>query len=281
VYVINATVTISNNRAFSNTAAIGGGLYLLSSDATLSGNTVLSNTASDGGGGVFLHSSSAATFSGNTVAANAANYNGGGVFLYMGSAATLNGNIVISNTAGQRGGGLFVHFSDATLTNNVVADNRANVAGSGLHIRACSPRLLHTTIARNTGGDGSGVHVDDWSGTHSTAAFTNTIIYSHTVGITVTAGNTATLNATLWHANGTERGGAGVINHTNDRSGDPLFAADGYHLTLTSAAVDRGVNAGVTSDVDGDPRPLGGKYDLGADEFPVKRIYLPLVLRGS
>jgi parallel beta-helix repeat protein len=43
VYVINATVTISNNRMFSNTAQYGGGLYLHDSDATLSGNTFTDN----------------------------------------------------------------------------------------------------------------------------------------------------------------------------------------------------------------------------------------------
>lgn len=74
------------------------------------------------------------------------------------SPANLGGNIVISNTA-RDGGGLFLDFSDATLINNVVADNRTGLAGSGLYIRCSSPHLLHTTLARNTGGDGSGVCV--------------------------------------------------------------------------------------------------------------------------
>jgi hypothetical protein len=38
------------------------------------------------------------------------------------------------------------------------------------------------------------------------------------------------------------------------------------------------VNAGVTVDIDGDPRPAGTRYDLGADEFWHK-IYVPLVVR--
>jgi len=43
---------------------------------------------------------------------------------------------------------------------------------------------------------------------------TNTILFSHTVGITVAAGNTVTLNATLWQANGVDRSGASPISHT-------------------------------------------------------------------
>jgi len=40
------------------------------------------------------------------------------------------------------------------------------------------------------------------------------------------------------------------------------------HITLDSAAIDAGVDAGVTDDLDGDPRPLLSGHDLGADEAP-------------
>jgi hypothetical protein len=113
---------------------------------------------------------------------------------------------------------------------------------------------------------------------------TNTIIISHIVGIAVTAGDTATLNATLWHGNTTNWDGAGTINHSNDRNGDPAFDTDGYHLTSNSAAIDAGVDAGVTTDIDGDARPRGCFSDIGADEFitgaECRRIYLPVILRG-
>jgi len=53
----------------------------------------------------------------------------------------------------------------------------------------------------------------------------------------------------------------------NQYEADPAFALDGYHLMTGSAAIDRGVDAGVLSDIDGHPRPYGPAPDLGAVEY--------------
>jgi hypothetical protein len=50
-------------------------------------------------------------------------------------------------------------------------------------------------------------------------------------------------------------------------------------LTEGSAAVNEGVEAGVTVDIDGEPRPGGLRPDLGADEFPQWVVFLPVVTR--
>jgi hypothetical protein len=122
-------------------------------------------------------------------------------------------------------------------------------------------------------------------------ALTNTILVSHGVGISVTAGNTVTLEGTLWGAgdwaNGLDWGGDGTITTgTVNLWGDPAFvdpdAAD-YHIGPSSVAIDVGVNAGVVTDIDGDLRPDRCFPDLGSDEFitgiQCKRIFLPLVVR--
>jgi hypothetical protein len=47
----------------------------------------------------------------------------------------------------------------------------------------------------------------------------------------------------------------------------PTMAGD-YHLLWTSPAIDAAGSApGVTRDIDGDVRPSGGGYDMGADEY--------------
>lgn len=292
-------VTLRNNIIRENVAVtlngLGGGLFMSDCDyATLEGNLVQDNTASTGadayGGGLYLAHCNKASLDSNIIRGNIASQaswgRGGGLYLYGGNSVTLQDNIVVGNVAssnpamsGGWGGGLYLLLGNPTLINTVVADNRAPGAGSGIYAAGSSSQILQATIARNSG-PGGGLYVDTspWGDVYSNVVLTNTIIFSHTVGVTVTATNTATLNATLWHANITDWGGAGAINHSNDHKGDPAFASDGYHLTLGSAARDQGVDSGVTADIDGQARPPYGGYDLGVDELPC--LYLPLALRN-
>ena len=276
--VLWSAARLDNNTISGNAATgggWGGGLYLYASPGTIVNSNCIYDNSGYTGGGVVLDSSDNVILSNNVIYNNTAT-DGGGLYLNW-SNAMLDSNVITSNNANVSGGGLNLTKSDATLVNIFVADNQA-AYGSGIYITHSSPRLLHTTIARNSYGDGTGVYItDNGSAEYSSVVMTNTIIVSHTVGITVTAGNTATLNATLWHANGTNRGGN--IIHTNDHTGDPAFIGPGYHLTGSSAAIDAGIDAGVATDLEGDTRPQGGGYDLGADEFPVKLIYLPIIRR--
>jgi hypothetical protein len=280
VYVISATTIISNCQVFRNSAPAGGGLLLYSSAAMVRTNIVTSNTASFIGGGLCSFNSDA-TLDGNTFTSNAAGGFGGGGLALLGGRLALHGDAVISNTAeGEHaaGGGLFVSGrSDATLINTVVAENWADGNGAALHVSDSSVNLLHTTIVHNTGGGGTGIHLHRELSLYTTVALTNTILASHTVAIQADESTTATLYATLWYANATDW--SGNVTHTDDHTGNPAFAADGYHLTVSSAAIDKGVDASVDDDLDEEARPFG-RPDLGADEWWGVRVYLPLILRN-
>jgi parallel beta-helix repeat protein len=271
----------------------GGGVCVQYADAVISGCRVYSNTAYGSGGGIYLSFSDNAALTRNDVYNNrggtgAVPYYGGGICVGISPNVVVANNRVYNNSVGSTssGGGVCVSSSDgARLTNNMVADNEAGSKGSGIYIRNSAASLLHTTIARNAGGDGSGVYVSGSGGSnYSVATLTNTILVSHTVGVYVTSGNTATLEATLWGsgpwANGDEWDGSGQVFTSTDVYGDPAFVDPDngdYHIRPSSAAAGAGLPAGVRTDIDGDPRSLD-KPDLGADETD-QRVYLPLVLR--
>jgi hypothetical protein len=70
---------------------------------------------------------------------------------------------------------------------------------------------------------------------------------------------------------------SGSINHGGHSlfGLDPMFkgaAIQDYHLKGLSPAVNRGTNVGVRRDIDLDARPLGGAFDIGADEASVASI---------
>lgn len=291
LYLYSSPATLSGNTISANSDHYfggGGGLLLIVSDATLNGNLIISNTTNASGGGLRLESSNA-TLTGNVIVSNTSNIgDGGGLSLIGLSAATVNRNIIASNIAVTGGGGglYMAAEGDVTLINNLIADNQANSLGSGLYIASSSPQLLHTTIARNKGGDGSGIYLDFGA----TLVMTNTILVSQTVGITVTGGSTATLLGTLWGsgawANGVDWGGAGaIVTGTINVFGDPDFVdpdTGDYHIGPNSAALDAGVDASVMVDIDSQPRAYQAP-DLGADEYwppgALKYIYLPLMLQ--
>lgn len=283
-------IKLIDNVISSNIGGNGGGLRIEGNSANieLNNNVISGNIVTREGGGASFIESDRVTLMDNTIINNDTPLQGPaelddfGAGLHFSGTTNVNlvGNIITNNGPTVTfGGGVYVNSSTITMTNNVIADNQVEEPdgkGSGLYIESSSPRLLHATIARNSGGDGSGVHL---TGTLSTVAMTNTIIASHTVGITVAAGNTATLNGVLWHNNTANTVAAGTITVTNDYTGDPAFAADGYHIMCGSAAINRGVDAGITTDIDDNQRPQGPAPDLGVDE--ISCLYLPIILKSS
>jgi hypothetical protein len=305
LHIEGGSLAFSINTVRHNTASMvgrgyGGGAWV-AGDATLTGNLIADNTASKGylgyGGGLNLRGFARDLWlANNTIARNTATTTsdggyGGGLYLYHGS-PTLDGNAILSNTASTvgagYGGAVYAHATNpVTLTNNLATGNRANTQGSGLFFEGFSPasavgRLRHNTIASNLG-SGQGVFAGDLT----SLSLTNTIIVNHSAwGVYASSGSTVTLEATLWGSgdwtNGTDWGGTGAINTgTLNLWEEPGFVdpVNGdYHLAEGSLAIDNGLEAGVTNDLDGYPRPIGPP-DLGAYEW-ARRIYLPLVQRS-
>jgi hypothetical protein len=230
---------------------------------------------------------------------------GGGVS-FCKTTATLDSNKIISNTATLSttgevkgwGGGVWTgDNASVSFSNDLIAGNHAKTQGAGLWFGVENEayndrgiRLQHVTISDNTGPYlGHGVYV-----THAIAFLTNTIMANHSIGIYVSGVGSpeyrgaATLEATLWYANDVNATGGGTIKlGIHNYNGDPAFVDPGnwdYHIGPDSPAIDRGVQTGVRTDMDGERRPWLAP-DLGADEVwppgAAVRAYLPLILRQS
>jgi hypothetical protein len=248
---------VGNRGANSSGTAIGGGIYAFSSTVRIVGNMISENSLNPGvlgyGGGLYLHE----------------------------SLATVDGNTITDNKSSEgpmgRGGGVRLAFCPAfTLTNNIVARNSATEHASGVGVAVSAGSIAHNTIADNTGGDGSGVHVSN----SSSATVYGNIILGHAVGIVNADPPTSTVTAdyTLFEAN-TNDYGPGVTS-LNEIPGPALLKPD-FYLSAGSGAIDQVPPlAWVAADIDGQHRPVGPSSDAGADEYPML-VYLPLILRQS
>jgi uncharacterized repeat protein (TIGR01451 family) len=317
VYVFGSDPTFSNDHIYGNIAPEeGGGMANSFCNCTIRDSIFSDNTSLKMGGGLAVHAGgtelfdtlfegnraengggfAAATMGGghffrNTFIDNHASGFGGGLALE--TAALLNETVILSNTAAYGGGIAFFEginpFSPfAVLTNTVIADNQATLEGAGMFIPSGGAvKMLHTTLARNTGGDDSGITLGwyDWmSPGVSSLAMTDTIVAYQEVGIQVSDLSTVTVGGVLWFANPTN------VSHSddatvwlwNEHTGDPLFVnPDGsdYHIGEDSAARNAGIPSDVTWDLDYELRPMGGTWDLGADEFFELWFFLPMTAK--
>jgi hypothetical protein len=190
--------------------------------------------------------------------------------------------VFIGNSAAGFFGGGVSHFADFTqasahgsIVNTLFAGNTAAVGGAALDLRGPgTDDLKHVTIASTVPVTTAIVTAKD------ILHLQNVIVAHHALGLRIDQGFVA-LNNSLFHANGLDTQGSVAID-TGRATGDPLFVnpgANDYHLQAGSAAIDAGLDAGITVDIDGEARPAGGGYDIGYDEVVLARLLLPLLMR--
>jgi len=232
----------------------GGGMRNDNSHPKLTNCTFDRNLATDHGGGMFNYFSSKPTlincrFIGNV----AARQDGGGMFNGSGSRPTLTNCLFIGNIA-KDGGGIRNWGADPTLVNCTFSENSASGNGGGVSsgVSWSKPKLTNCILWGNTDKDG----VDESA----------QIYYGSPVV------NYCCIQA--W---------TGSLGGTGNIDADPCFVDTGYwdvnsvwvdgdyHLLPDSHCIDAGkpnyVPGPNETDLDGKPRIIGGRIDMGAYEF--------------
>jgi len=267
----------ASGNVIANNSSQGGGGIVCTITGTLQENLFVGNSAGTGGG-LYLVNPMGANLVRNEFRGNqATNGNGGGASIWGGFFfdVSLDGNIAVGNSATNKGGGLYLESQDTDvetyISNTLVAENQADT-GSGLYYFGGTMILSHSTIANHSldPGDGVGLYLKEF-GSAEDFEIRNSIIAGNEVGVHLASGG-ANLHHTLWGAgawaNVTDHSG-GVVTDNDSWQSPGFLGEHNYHLALSSAARDAGVDVGVALDMDGEDRPDGasGIPDLGADEI--------------
>ncbi|MGE5187279.1 MAG: hypothetical protein ACM31C_34765, partial [Acidobacteriota bacterium] len=191
------------------------------------------------------------------------------------SKLTNNGNLGVSSgkgyvdverdlVLGNQGGGIRTSQGPITIINCIVARNgssTSNVGGLRLdNLTVAGSDVELDTIAYNTiqsGTNAGGVQAG------SQLAITNMILADNGAAGSAQMSSNVAVTHSLFEG-GPQPQGMG------NKTGSPAFkdiTNGDFHITAASSALDNAAATTIGVDIDGDTRPYGAGYDMGADEY--------------
>ncbi|PDW01188.1 Ig-like domain-containing protein, partial [Candidatus Viridilinea mediisalina] len=219
-----------------------------------------------------------ATLDGFTITAGNAdgsnpNDSGGGV-RNINVSPTLRNLTIIGNRANWNGGGVFNDGGTPSFANVTISGNQATNHGGGVYNSGGTPSFANVTISGNQADNGGGL-----ANRNSNASFANSTIWGNSSQVD-NEDSTPSYSYSL--VQGLNPGDTNLPSSTDPRFVNPVAAGsapttDGnYRLQADSALINAGndaaVPAGITTDLDGNPRSIGGTVDLGPYEVPFPSV---------
>ncbi|MHC4158355.1 MAG: outer membrane protein assembly factor BamB family protein [Planctomycetota bacterium] len=297
----DATSVLSGFTIKGGSALRGGGIYCRSGP-TLINCEIRGNTAEDEGGGIFCEYESSPTFIDCTIRGNTAQ-GGGGIYCWGSSSPTLiNCTIRGNRTTRDDGGGIYCDYGGRpTLANCTIVGNTAKDEGGGIYLRSGSILTNCTVVANYAENSGGGLFCAD----NYVPRLTNCIFWdneddSGTGQLSqIKGGRPEVIYSCIQDddANDADIPFGDANGNIDDR---PMFVrapddgGDGWgvgnddfgdiHLKVVSPCIDSGLPdfvAGPRTDMDGQPRVMGLRIDMGADEYRTKEIIVTIPKGGE
>lgn len=304
IYVEDSSITITGSIITGNTTSgMGAGIDLYLSDSIITDCTITdnyTNPTQGEGGGVCCFASHSMAIDGCVITGNVAG-GGGGIHCYNSSSIDITNCTITGNHAwGQGGGGIYAWDSSPRITSCLISGNRANYGGGFRCTWYCSPEIVNSIISGNYSNFSGGIHSSESGLTVNHCTVANNTGVESSGGLFCGYDSSAAItNSIFWGNSGPEANeiviaysSQGIVNYCDIQGGeeaaavqigstlnwgdgnidaDPRFIGGGIlHLRPGSPCVDAGVGTGVAVDIDGQPRPYGGGFDMGADELSLE-----------
>jgi len=258
IYCSGGTLVVADSIVMSNTNntsdGYGGGIRAGGALVTITNCMIQGNSARYGGGISVSHG----TLAGCLILENSAAEYGGGIYAGRYSDLTIENCIIARNSAGWDGGGMFVgtvygsYETGPTVRNSIIRGNQAGRYGGGIYVGDLLPNIRGCTLLRNTAQAGGGVY-----GKNNRAVLAGCVVWDNSPD------QIRLISATYSDVQGGYPGEGNI-------DVEPMLTLDG-HLSAGSPCIDAGdpnfVAPPDETDLDGEPRVLNSRVDMGADEF--------------
>ncbi|MHC4736742.1 MAG: choice-of-anchor Q domain-containing protein, partial [Planctomycetota bacterium] len=277
---ISSSPALTNCTFSSNSADIcGGGMNNYDqSSPTLTNCTFSGNSASRDGGGMYNRDSSSPALTNCKFTGNSAILYGGGGMRNIESNPTLT-NCTFNNNSANRGGGISNWLGSPIVSDCTFSSNSAELGGAVLNWQ-CSPMLANCTFSNNSAGIGGAIYQFN-----SISTLINCILWGNTApsGSQIHNDGTSSTEVTYSDVQGGWPGQGNIdadpcfvqlgywVQPPPGHPGDDIWVEGDYHLLHGSPCINTGdpdyIAEPDETDLDGKPRVIGGRIDMGAYEF--------------